>query len=367
MLLLVACIAGAAAAATPVNTPAAKPRADTAAAGDWTMPAHDYASTRFSPLDQINGGNVSKLQVAFTFSTGVNRGQEAAPIVVGDTMYVVTPYPNILYALDLSRPGAPLKWKYEPHPAAAAQGVACCDVVNRGAVYWQGKVIINTLDGTTIAVDDDTGKEVWKTPLGDINKGESITMAPLVVKGKVLVGNSGGEFGVRGWLAALDAGSGKLAWKAFNTGPDKDVLIGPDFRPFYAGDKGSDLGVTSWPPQAWKIGGGAAWSWISYDPDLDLIYYGTGNPGPWNAEQRPGANKWTAGLFARDPETGQARWFYQFSPHDLHDYDAINENLLLDMPVNGKTRKVIVRQERKGFVNVIDRATRKMLSADPYG
>jgi PQQ-dependent dehydrogenase (methanol/ethanol family) len=192
-------------------------------------------------------------------------------------------------------------------------------------------------------------------------------MAPLVVKGKVLVGNSGGEFGVRGWLAALDAGSGKLAWKAFNTGPDKDVLIGPDFRPFYAGDKGSDLGVTSWPPQAWKIGGGAAWSWISYDPDLDLIYYGTGNPGPWNAEQRPGANKWTAGLFARDPETGQARWFYQFSPHDLHDYDAINENLLLDLPVNGTLRKVIVRPERNGFVYVLDRATGQVLSADPYG
>ncbi|MFL6592529.1 MAG: methanol/ethanol family PQQ-dependent dehydrogenase [Luteimonas sp.] len=345
----------------------AAPPAPKSTDGNWTMPAGNYASTRFSPLDQINGANVGKLRVEFTFSTGVNRGQEAAPIVVGNTMYIVTPYPNILYALDLAKPGAPQKWKYEPHPETAAQGVACCDVVNRGAVYWQGKVIINTLDGNTIAVDADTGKELWKTKLGDINKGESITMAPLVVKGKVLVGNSGGEFGVRGWIAALDANTGKIVWKAFNTGPDKDVLIGADFKPFYSGDKGTDLGVKSWPPEAWKIGGATVWGWISYDPQLDLIYYGTGNPGPWNPDQRPGANKWTAGMFARDPDTGQARWFYQFSPHDLHDYDAVNESLLLEMPVNGVRRKVLVRPERNGFFYVMDRATGQVLSADPYG
>jgi lanthanide-dependent methanol dehydrogenase len=346
---------------------AAPPAPAKAADGNWTMPAGNYASTRFSPLNQVNGGNVANLKVEFTFSTGVNRGQEAAPIVVGNTMYIVTPFPNILYALDLSKPGAPLKWKYEPHPEASAQGVACCDVVNRGAVYWQGKVFINTLDGNTIGVDADTGKELWKTKLGDINKGESITMAPLVVKGKVLVGNSGGEFGVRGWIAALDANSGKVVWKAFNTGPDADVLIGPQFKPFYATDRGKDLGVKTWPPQAWKIGGATVWGWISYDPQLDLIYYGTGNPGPWNAEQRPGANKWTSGLFARDPDTGQARWFYQFSPHDLHDYDAVNESLLLDMPVNGAMRKVLVRPERNGFFYVMDRTTGQVLSADPYG
>ncbi len=337
------------------------------AEGDWTMPAHDYASTRYSPLTQLTTANVAGLRVEFTFSTGVNRGQEAAPIVVGDTMYIVTPFPNILYALDLSKPGAPQKWKYEPHPEAAAQGVACCDVVNRGAVFWQGRVIFNTLDGNTIAVDAATGKELWKTKLGDINKGESITMAPLVVKGKVLVGNAGGEFGVRGWIAALDAGSGKLAWKAFNTGPDKDVLIGTHFKPFYASDRGKDLGVSTWPPGAWEIGGGTVWGWISYDPQLNLIYHGTANPGPWNAEQRPGDNKWTAGMFARDPDTGQARWFYQFVPHDLFDYDAVNESLLLDLPVNGVRRKVLVRPERNGWFYVMDRATGQVLSADAYG
>ena len=334
--------------------------------GDWTMPARDYASTRFSPLAQVTTANVGNLKVEFTFSTGVNRGQEAAPIVVGDTMYIVTPYPNIVYALDLTKPGAPQKWKFQPRPEAAAQGVACCDVVNRGVVYSDGRIFFNTLDGNTFGLEAATGKLLWKTKLGEINKGESITMAPLVVKGKVLVGNSGGEFGVRGWIAALDAGTGKLAWKAYNTGPDSDVLIGADFKPFYPGDRGKDLGVTSWPPGAWKIGGATVWGWISYDPQLDLIFYGTGNPGPWNAEQRPGDNKWTAGLFARDPDTGQARWFYQFSPHDLFDYDAVNESILLDLPIRGARRKVLVRPERNGFFYVMDRATGQVLSADPF-
>ena len=360
LCILIALASGAATAAPP----AAKAVADD---GNWTMPAHDYASTRFSPLASINRANVGALKVEFTFSTGVNRGQEAAPIVVGDTMYIVTPYPNVVYALDLTKPGAPQKWVYRPQPAPASQGVACCDVINRGVVYDGGKVFLNTLDGNTIALDAGTGKEVWKTKLAEINKGESITMAPLVVKGKVLVGNSGGEFGVRGWVVALDAGTGKVAWKAYNTGPDADVLLGPAFKPFYPSDRGKDLGMKTWPGQAWKIGGGTVWGWISYDPQLDLIYYGTGNPGPWNANQRPGDNKWTSGVFARDPDTGQARWFYQFSPHDLYDYDGINENLLLDLPIAGATRKVLARPERNGFFYVIDRATGQVLSADKYG
>lgn len=333
--------------------------------GQWTMPAKNYASTRYSGLDEINTGNVKHLKAAWTFSTGVNRGQEAAPIVAGNTMYVVSPYPNILYALDLTRPGS-LKWKYEPHPSAAAQGVACCDVVNRGAVFSNGKIFYNTLDAFTVAVDAATGKEIWKTKLGDINRGETITMAPLVVKDKVLVGNSGGEFGVRGWITAVDAASGQIAWRAYNTGPDRDVLIGANFQPFYAQDRGTDLGVSSWPPDAWKIGGGTVWGWISYDPELNLIYHGSGNPGPWNPDQRPGDNKWTSGIFARNPDTGDARWFYQWSPHDLFDYDGINEQILLDMTWNGQPRRVLVRPERTGYVYVLDRATGEVLSAQPF-
>jgi PQQ-dependent dehydrogenase (methanol/ethanol family) len=334
--------------------------------GDWPMPAHDFSSTRYSPLNEITRDNVGRLKVAFSFSTGVNRGQEAAPIVVGDTMYVVTPFPNIVYALDLTKDGAPAKWSFRPQPDSASQGVACCDVVNRGGVVADGKLFFNTLDGQTIALDTATGKQVWRTKLGDINRGETITMAPLVVKDKVLVGISGGEFGVRGWLAALDTSSGRVVWKAYSTGPDKDVLIGPTFKPFYASDKGKDLGVSSWPPEAWKTGGGSVWGWISYDPESNLIFYGTANPGPWNAEQRPGDNKWTAGMFARDVDTGQARWFYQISPHDTYDYDAINENVLLQLPVRGAMRKVIVRPERNGYLYVIDRASGEVLSADAF-
>ncbi|MFL5080792.1 MAG: methanol/ethanol family PQQ-dependent dehydrogenase [Microvirga sp.] len=335
--------------------------------GQWTMPAKNYASTRYSELAEINADNVGKLQVAFTFSTGVNRGQEAAPIVVGGTMYVLSPYPNILYALDLTKDGAPLKWKYEPKPEAASQGVACCDVVNRGPIFSGGKIFYNTLDGNTVAVDAETGKEAWKTKVGDINIGETMTMAPLVAKGRVLVGNSGGEYGVRGWLKALDADSGKVVWTAYSTGPDKDVLIGSKFKPFYDTDKGQDLGVKTWPPDAWQQGGGTVWGWISYDPDLNLIYYGTGNPGPWNSDQRPGDNKWTTGIFARDLDSGEARWFYQFSPHDLFDWDGINEQILLDMEWNGQPRKVLVRPERNGYLYVIDRQSGEVLSAEPFG
>lgn len=336
------------------------------AADDWPMAARNHASTRYSEMAGIDTGNVAKLVPAFSFSTGVARGHEAAPVVVGSTMCVVAPYPNYLYALDLTKPGAPVKWTFEPKPDAGAIGVACCDVVNRGVAVAGGRVFMNTLDGQSIAVDAETGREIWRTRLGDITKGEFITMAPLVVKDKVLVGNSGSENGVRGWLAALDTRDGRMAWKAFATGPDADVLIGPEFKPFYAQDHGKDLGVSSWPPDAWKIGGGTAWGWISYDAELDLIYYGTANPGPWNAEQRPGDNKWTAGIFARDPDTGQARWFYQYAPHDQHDYNGTNENVLLDLPIGGRQRRVLVHPDRNGYVYVIDRATGEVLSADPF-
>ncbi|HKP93523.1 MAG TPA: PQQ-binding-like beta-propeller repeat protein, partial [Chthoniobacterales bacterium] len=262
--------------------------------GQWTMPAKDYQGTRYSGLDQINATNAKDLKVAWTFSTGVNRGHEAAPLVVGDTMYVVTPFPNILYALDLKE-GGKTKWKYEPQPASAAQGVACCDLVNRGCFFFEDKIYFNTLDAHTVCLDAKTGKELWKTKLGEINRGETITMAPLVVKNKVLVGNSGGEFGVRGWLTALDALTGKIAWRAYSTGPDKDCLIGSDFKPFYKMDQGKDLGTSTWPANHWQIGGGTVWGWVTYDPEANLLYYGTANPGVWNPELRPGDNKWTCG------------------------------------------------------------------------
>jgi lanthanide-dependent methanol dehydrogenase len=331
--------------------------------GEWRMPAKDYASTRYSELAEIDTHNVARLKEFFSFPTGFDKGHEAAPIVAGGAIYVVTPYPNVVLAIDFK---GRAKWKFDPKTNASAQGVACCDVVNRGAVYDSGRLFFNTLDDHTIALDAKSGKELWRARLGNIELGETMTMAPLVVKGKVLVGNSGGELGVRGWLTALDSKSGKILWRAYSTGPDKDVLIGAGFKPFYSAERGTDLGVTTWPPQAWKIGGGTVWGWISYDPQLNLIYYGTANPGPWNPEQRPGDNKWTSSVFARNPDTGQARWAYQTTPHDLHDYDGINEQILLDLEIGGKTRQVMVRPERNGYVYVMDRATGEVLSATPF-
>lgn len=340
--------------------------AETAIGADWIMAPGDYANTRFSTLDDINAANVSQLTEAWSFSTGTLGGHEAAPIVTGGTMYIVTPFPNRLYALDLTTPGAAVKWTYDPDPQGAARGVACCDTVNRGVAYADGRVFLNTLDGFTAAVDAATGRELWKVQLADINLGETITMAPMWVKGKVLVGNSGGEFGVRGWLTALDAATGNIAWRAYSTGPDKDVLIGPSFRPFYDTDRGTDLGTKTWPADAWRIGGGTVWGWISYDPARDLIYHGTSNPGPWNPDQRPGDNKWTSGVFARDPDTGEARWFLQWSYHDLYDFDGVNENILATLTVDGRERDVIIHPERNGYVYVVDRSSGEILSATPF-
>jgi PQQ-dependent dehydrogenase (methanol/ethanol family) len=202
--------------------------------------------------------------------------------------------------------------------------------------------------------------------VGDINTGETMTMAPLVVKGKVLVGNSGGEMGVRGWLKALDLASGKVLWTAYSTGPDDEMLIGPRFKPFYPKDQGKNLGVSTWQGEQWKIGGGTVWGWLSYDPQSNLVYYGTANPGPWNPDQRPGDNKWTSALFARDVDNGEAVWAFQMSPHDLHDYDGVNESILIDVPWKGQTRKALLHPDRNGYVYLMDRTNGEILSAEPF-
>jgi PQQ-dependent dehydrogenase (methanol/ethanol family) len=330
----------------------------------WVMPARDYSSTRFSPLDQINASTVGQLQVAWMFSVGTQRGQEAAPLVIGDTLYIISSFPNKVFALDAA--SGDLKWTYVPNQDRAAQGVACCDVLTRGIAYDNGRIFLVTLDNHVVALDAKTGQEQWNTKTGDINVGETTTAAPFVVKDKVFVGISGGELGVRGRVTALDENSGKIDYIAYSTGPDKDVLIGPNFKPFYNFMKGTDLGVSTWPPEAWKIGGGTMWGWFSYDPDLNTLYYGTANPGPWNSNQRPGDNLWTTTLFARDPDDGQARWAYQFNPHDLWDHDEIQENVLLDLELGGKMRKVLLHPGRNGYMYVIDRQTGEVLSADAY-
>jgi PQQ-dependent dehydrogenase (methanol/ethanol family) len=338
----------------------------TTAAGEWQMPAGDYASSRFSDLAQITPANAANLKASWTFSTGVLRGHEGQPLVVDNTMYLVTPYPNVSYAIDLATAGQPLKWKFRPENAQAAAGQACCDVVNRGAAYADGKIFYNLLDGHTVAVDAANGTQLWRTRMADLNRGETMTMAPIVVKGKVLVGSSGGEMGVRGWLAAIDAKTGKEVWRGYNTGSDRDMKVGSRFTAFYPQDNGKDLGLTSWPGETWKQGGAAVWGWLSYDPELNLVYYGTSNPGPWNPSVRKGDNKWSCAIMARDADTGELVWAFQVTPHDMWDYDTVNENILVDLPLGGTTRKALVHFDRNGYGYTIDRATGEVLVAKPF-
>lgn len=339
--------------------------AQTAAGDEWTTPAGTVQGTRFSSLDQINTTNVGKLVEEFSFSTGVKAGHEGGPLIVGTTMYVVGPWPNQLFALDLAHAGK-TKWVFSPNPSEYAKGVACCDISNRGAVYANGKIIYNALDNTTVAVDAVTGKQVWRTSLGDPRTGQTLVMGPLVVRDKVFIGNSGAELGLRGWIAALNVDTGKEVWRAWSTGPDSDVLIGAQFKPFYAKDAGSDLGVSTWPGTLWKQGGGTVWAWVTYDPVLNLLYYGTANPGTWNPDIRPGDNKWSSTIFARNPDTGDAVWAYQMTPHDAWDFDTVNENIVVDLPVNGVSRQLIVQFNKNGFAYTLDRKTGQVLVAEPF-
>lgn len=353
-----------------------------AAGAEWTTPAGTVQGTRFSSLAQINTTNVARLTQEFSFTTGVKAGHEGAPLVVGNTMYVVGPFPNRLFALDLTRPGT-TRWVFNPRADKFARDKACCDIVNRGAAFASGKIIYNVLDNTTVAVDAVTGREVWRTKLGDPATGQTMTMAPLVISKtdaggkviseKVFVGNSGAEMGVRGFVAALDASTGQVLWRAFSTGPDADVRIGPRFRPFYAKDQGAELGVTTWPagPAApgktmWELGGGTVWAWLTYDPQLNLLFYGTANPGVWNADIRPGDNKWSTTVFARDPDTGEAIWGYQVTPHDAWDFDGVNESIAVELPFGSRVRQLLVRFDRNGFAYTMDRVTGQVLLADPY-
>jgi lanthanide-dependent methanol dehydrogenase len=329
------------------------------------MPAKNFASTRFSGLAQITSGNARRLRPVWSFSTGVLGGHEGQPLVVNNTMFVVSPYPNVVYAFDLTREGYPLRWKYRPNVNAAAIGTACCDVVNRGAFYSDGKIFYNLLDGHTVALDAASGKEIWKTKVAEVTKGETTPMAPLVVKDRVIVGTSGGEYGVRGWVKGLDAKTGKVAWTGYSIGPDKDVLArSGTFKPFY--EKGNQLARDSWPKDGWKRGGAPVWGWLSYDPELDLIYYGTGNPAPWNSEQRPGDNRWATSVMARSPGDGSLRWAYQFTPADNWDFDSTQEMILADLTLNGRPRKTLVHFDKNGFVYTMDRATGELLRADAY-
>lgn len=367
MLLAATSALAQAAPATPeATTAAASARSSDVAPGDWPRAGRDFGNTRYSPLAGIDARNVGRLHAVWSFSDGTLGGHEAAPLVVGDTMYLVTPFPNDVHALDLSKPGAPLKWSYAPQPTPFAIGKTCCDTVNRGLGLGGGKLVLNLLDDHTVALDAATGRELWRAKMGDVTRGETLTMAPLVIGDKVLIGNSGDRFGVPGWIAALDLASGRELWRAYSTGSDRQVLIGKDFKPWYDWLKTAELGRASWPDGMASTGGGAVDGWLSYDPELKLVYHGTGSPAPRVPEQRPGANLWTSSMFARDPDNGMARWAYPFTPHDRFGWGSDDGGLLLDLSIDGQPRKVLVTLNKNGFAYLIDRSSGELLSAHPF-
>jgi len=332
---------------------------------DWVMPTGDYANQRYSQLKQITADNVGKLQVAWTFSTGVLRGHEGGPLVIGDIMYVHGPFPNPVFALDLAHDGKIL-WKYDPKQDPNVIPVMCCDTVNRGLSYGDGKIFLHQADTTLVALDAKTGKVAWSVKNGDPSKGETGTSAAMVIKDKVLVGISGGEFGVRGSVTAYGIKDGKQVWRAYSMGPDSDTLLDPEKTTHLGKPVGKDSGTNTWEGDQWKIGGGTTWGWYSYDPQLNLVYYGSGNPSTWNPKQRPGDNRWSMTIFARDADTGVAKWVYQMTPHDEWDFDGVNEMILTDQTIGGTARKLVTHFDRNGFGYTLDRTNGELLVAEKF-
>jgi PQQ-dependent dehydrogenase (methanol/ethanol family) len=333
----------------------------------WVIPLGSYSGIRHSTLKQITTANAAKLHVAWTMSTGTLRGQEGQPLVVGNMMYFESSYPNFVYAINLDNVGQ-IAWKFAPEQDKFSPSVACCDLVNKGVAYADGKILVTTLDTHVYALDAKSGKVVWSAQNGDPQLGQTMTMAPLVVHDKVIVGISGGEYGVRGFLSAFDLKTGKLVWRATNVGPDSDTLFDPAKTIDGATQQlaGKDSSTKTWNQDEWKLGGGTTWGWYTYDPQLNLVYYGSGNPGTWNPSQRSGDNKWSTSLMARNPDTGVAAWAYQMTPHDAWDYDGINESVLTESVVDGNTIPTLTHFDRNGFAYVLDRRNGKLLRANKF-
>jgi PQQ-dependent dehydrogenase (methanol/ethanol family) len=354
------CLSGIA-AATDLETSMSNP-------SNWASQAGDYANHRYSTLDQINAKNVSSLQVAWTMSTGVLRGHEGSPLVVGNTMYIHTPFPNNVYAINLA--DQTYKWKYEPKQDATVVPVMCCDTVNRGLAFGDGKIFLQQADTTLVALDAATGKVQWTVKNGDPKIGETNTNAPHVFGSVILTGISGGEFGVHGRMHAYDIKTGKLLWKAYSTGPDDQLMVDPAKTMTWTNGKmapiGKDSSLKTWKGDQWKIGGGTTWGWYAYDPKLNLVYYGSGNPSTWNPNQRPGDNKWSMTIFARDLNTGVAKWVYQMTPHDEWDFDGVNEMVLADIKMAGKDVPALIHFDRNGFGYTMNRVTGELLVAQKF-
>jgi PQQ-dependent dehydrogenase (methanol/ethanol family) len=338
----------------------------------WAYPGGNYWNWRHSKLNQINTSNVHKLQAAWTFSTGVLRGHEGGPLVLPpsatglstDTLYIESAFPNNVYAINLDT--LEITWEYDPVQDPTVQGVLCCDNVSRGVGYGDGKIILQQNDTTLVALNAKNGKVEWSVKNGDPKLGQTNTNAPHVMKDYVMTGMSGAEFGVRCWMNAYSLKDGHLVWRAYSMGPDKSMLIDPEKTTSLGKPVGKDSSLKTWKGDQWKIGGGSVWGWWPYDKDLNLMYYGSGNPSTWDPVVRPGDNKWSMTMFARDVDTGMAKWVYQMTPHDEWDYDGINEMILWNGKVHGKEGKWLTHFDRNGFGYTMNRVNGALMVAQKY-
>ncbi|MBV9117185.1 MAG: PQQ-dependent dehydrogenase, methanol/ethanol family [Acetobacteraceae bacterium] len=322
---------------------------------NWAMYGRTYDNERFSPLKQINDQNVGQLKLVYAFQLGALRSNEATPLVIGDTMYIPSSSgPKSVYALD-ARTGT-IKWQYQPDLPEDFEPFVCCDLDSRGVSYADGKILFGTLDGHLIALDAANGRELWKAQVVDYKQGSVVTSPPLIVKNLAIVGFAGGEYGARGAIQAYDISTGKQIWKTY-------TIPGP-------GEPGNE----TWKGDSWQHAGGAAWLVGSYDPKTNTAFFGTSNPGPWNAAVRSTGtsdygqlrNLYTSSTLALDADTGQIKWYLQSTPAEAWDYDGVNELVLADIPIDGQRTPVMMKADRDGFFFVANRETGKLISAEPF-
>ena len=326
--------------------------------GNWLAHGRTYDESRYSPLTEINADNADELGLEWFFDTETNRGLEASPIVVDGVMFTSGSW-SVVFAND-ARTGE-LLWKYDPEVPKAWASNACCDVVNRGVAVWKGKVYIGTLDGRLVAIDAATGEEVWDINTIDRTRPYTITGAPRIVNDKVIIGNGGAEYGVRGYVTAYDASSGDQLWRFYTVPGNPD----DGFE-----SEAMEAAAKTWTGEWWEMGGGGtAWDSFAYDPDLNLLYVGVGNGSPWNQVVRSpggGDNLYLSSIVALNPDTGEYVWHYQTTPGDTWDYTATQHMILTELEINGELRKVIMQAPKNGFFYVLDRATGEFISAKPY-
>ncbi|MEN8161344.1 MAG: PQQ-dependent dehydrogenase, methanol/ethanol family, partial [Myxococcota bacterium] len=336
----------------------ARLRAADAEPGSWLSYGRGYAEQRYSPLSHIDDTNVGELGLAWAYETGSKRGLEATPLVVDGVIYTTSSW-SVVHAVD-ARTGEAL-WRHDPEVPRRYGSIACCDVVNRGVALYRGRVLVGTLDGRLLALDAETGEVLWSVLTVDPSRPYTITMAPRVVKGNVIIGNGGAEFGVRGYVSAYDAMTGRLVWR-FYTVPGNPRL---GFE-----NPALEHAATTWTGEWWEVGGGGTvWDSIAFDPELDLLYVGTGNGSPWSRYIRSpegGDNLYVSSILALRPDTGELVWHYQTTPGDNWDYTSTQHMLLADLEIDGAPRKVLMQAPKNGFFYVLDRVTGELLSADPF-